>query len=182
MSEETKKQLSNFAAMLLAKWHLSGSSGSDLLHDAIRAVLAGLRPGRYGRHPQWKDLANDAAFSFYLRGVIASLVEAKTRRREHQHCHLSIQESYGNNDAEHVMTIAAASPEEDVAFRDLRSELFARLATRCPARLQPMLRKWEQVSAWSSKIPVEGFQRRDRVELRRLAKEICSELGVDWRG
>jgi hypothetical protein len=182
MSDETKKQLADFAAMLLAKWHMSALSGRDLLHDAIQAVLVGSGSGRHGRHPLRKDLANDEAFSLYLRGVIGSLVEARTRRREYKHRHLPFQERSGEYDTEQVMTITSPSPEEDIVFRDLNGELFARLAARCPARLQPMLRQWEQVSAWSTNIPVEGFRWRDRMELRRLAKEVCSELGVEWRG
>jgi hypothetical protein len=182
MTDGTKNQLSSFAASLLARSHISTFTGRDLLHDAFQAVLVGHHPGRYGRHPRRKDLANEAAFSHYLRGVIRSLVEGKTRRREHQHSHVPLQQGGAEDPGEHEVPMTLASPEDDLAFRDLKSEIFARLAARCPPRLQPMLQKWEQISAWSSKIPVEGYQRRDRLELRKLAKEVCAELGVDWRG
>jgi hypothetical protein len=179
MTDETKRQLSRFADYRLAGIGLWATTGQDILQDATLAILTGLQAGRYGRHPRKTDLADELAFGGYVKGVINSLIDTLASRREHCHVHQPLDGLNGKTNQEQQTGQATpASPDDDVVFIDLRNELFSRLKSRCPNHLRRPLEGWERVCGWAEVIPIRGFHRRHRAELRVLAKQVSDELGI----
>jgi hypothetical protein len=114
-----------------------------------------------------------------MKGVINSLIETLASRREHCHLHQPLDGLNGETNQEQEPGLAmSVTPDDDVVFIDLRNEFFSRLKSRCPDHLRRPLEGWELVCGWSEEIPVRGFHRRHRAELRVLAKQVSNELGI----
>jgi hypothetical protein len=173
----TPKELSTlagFASFRLARVALNPADGEDLLQDALLAVLRGLESSSEGRHPRKVDLASISTFMNYLRGIIASLVEAERRRFEHD----CVREEFdGNLPASEPLALHAGLwLESDLEFRDLRNELFGRLTERAPEGLLELVQAWQERWDDGDGIPLLGRHRRHRGALRKLAAEVWTEL------
>lgn len=178
LNDEAYRQLREHAEHRLAQNRLWHTTGRDLVQDAIVAVLSGLENGRSGRHPRDEALTDESAFLRYLKGVLNSLVEAETRRREHHYAHKPL-DGFENGfvDEKAIEVAAPATVDGDISFLDLVSEFFRRMRIRCPTHLQRPLEGWHEVCGWSEEIPVRGFHRRHRAELKAVARQVSNELG-----
>ena len=177
IASENLMPLRYYAAYRLQRVGLSGQGAEDLVHDAIAAILNGIRHKKRGRHPLEQDLKSAETFTRYLRGVVNSLVEAERRRREHSHIHVGMNEDFREDDCFlGTQLVAEVGPENDPAWRDFLDELFSRLRGRAPKHLLSMITGWQKESLWAVKIPLGPNCRRHRAELRKLAREILHGL------
>ena len=181
LDDQTKRQLREFADSHLARRGLWGTTGRDLVQDALLAILSGFRPGPQGRHPRSEDLADGAAFANYLRGVLWSLIEAEARKFRIRPPHEPLPtETREDQDYEPGLDLKTASPADEASFADLKSEFFRRLRARCPDYLMALLASWEAVFA-GGRIPLNGGHRRHRAKLLSLARKTLQEMEIPPR-
>ena len=169
--------LRNFAERYLAWRGLPRHSGEDLVQQAILALLVGRELRAEGRHPRRSDLADIPTFLAYLRGVIRSQIDAQRARREQAFHHVEWQEDLTNLVCAEAQ-FRLRSADKHLEFRDLSEQLFRRLRTTAPPRLQQLVMMWQQLEPDSSRIPTAGRHRRLRAELRKLSKQTLKELGA----
>ena len=81
-------QLRVYAAYRLVRQGLNSEASSDVVNDAVRAVLTGLEGGRDGRHPRWVDLQDMSSFVDYLQKAIKSITVSLSR---HEKCLTFVQ-------------------------------------------------------------------------------------------
>jgi len=163
--------LTEFAECRLHARHASTTLGKDMSQEAVRQVLQGLETDQGGRRPRLVDLVNKPAFLNYLRGVVSSLIYAKTRQPGFSPAPL-LEDDDDTAEPRHDDGAAVKAGE----LNDLRDQLFPRLRARAPKRLFPTLDAWEAVFTESDRIPAPG-QRSYVREIRALAKEVLSEIG-----
>jgi hypothetical protein len=179
-------QLERFADHRLASLNLHSAAGADLFHEAVQSVLTGLHQGPEGRHPRSKDLADLATFVEYFRNAIKSVVKG-VARRENRHAWVQLDACVPGspNSSEDVVpelqVPAPVGPDQDAAIADLGAELFRRLRTRAPEHLRPLIEAWETDFVWADAIPLSGAHRQYRAELRRLARQILTEIDPGYR-
>jgi hypothetical protein len=161
------KHLGSFAESRLLRFGLARESRDDLVGKAMTAVLRGLTDNLRGRRPRASDMQTRAAFINFLRGAVASTVEAFARRAEHGHKHLDMGQLPGAS----LPTV----PAPDYALLDLKAQLFKHLREKAPPRLHSTIRAWEAVFLWSDRVPSHPDSYHARA-VRRLAREIILKL------
>lgn len=165
--------LSLFAERRLASFGLPPVFADDLVGKAIASVVFGLYHNGVGRRPREQDMTAHGPFLNYLRGTVASTVEAFARRAEHRHVHTTIFPS--------EFQLTSDNPEPDVTLIDLKTELFKQLKLRAPDRLTPTIRRWEEVFLYADQVPRHP-SRKHAYAVRRLAAEILLEIEPEWVG
>lgn len=177
------RELERYAAGRLVSLGLDPWLAPDLLNEAVRLVLTGLKGGREGRHPRKKDLNDVISFFEYLRQVLKSLSTSVGR---HHRCLMFLPLMTGDaSQIEDALSVrwepaapvpAGSTPE----IRDLRRELFRRLHERVPRRLRSIVKAWEREFGWTDSIPLHGRHRRYRAEVRQFARTILNEMGEEF--
>jgi hypothetical protein len=167
LTTENLTHLGCFAGSRLIRFGLSTEFKEDLTFKALAAVVRGTSGTGHGRRPRPQDLENTEAFLNFLRGAVASTVEAFARRAEHGHEHTPLDGLVG-------ITLPAGT-DPDHVMADLKTQLFERLRARAPARLAPTIRVWEAEFLWSDRVPSYPNSHHARA-VRQLAKEIIFEL------
>jgi len=162
--------LATFAERRLIRFGLSPKFKEDLTAKAVAAVVRGVSGKPGGRRPRAQDLENAQVFLNYLRGAVASTVEAFARRAEHRHEHMALDGR--------IMCPLPAVPAPDQGMLDLGIQLFKHLKARAPVRLGSTIRFWEAQFQWSDRVPPFPNAHHARA-VRRLAREIVLELEPD---
>ena len=181
MDDQIKRQLREFADSHLAQRGLWGTTGRDLVQDALLAILSGFQPGPHGRHPRAEDLADGPVFANYMRGVLWSLIEAEARKRKLRPPHEPLlAENREGQECEPWLDLKTASPADEALFVDLKNEFFRRLRAHCPDYLMPLVARWEAVFP-DDRIPLNGAHRRHRAKLLNLARTALKEMGIALR-
>jgi DNA-directed RNA polymerase specialized sigma24 family protein len=164
--------LTQFAECRLMALGCSPSSGEDLAQRAFLAVIQGLETDRGGRRPRLVDVESKDAFTNYLRGVVASMVEAMTRKQEFRSEHVPLDDEL----LESAVPDGGRSPAEQAELSDLAEQLFPRLLARAPHRLVGSIQEWESIFSESDRIPAHGHPRNPG-EVKELARQVVTELG-----
>lgn len=171
--------LTKFAERRLNLRGLSASFGEDLVYKALNSVIRGLTSSNNGRRPRRIDLVNEAVFLNYLRGAVASTVEAFSRRREHWYVHLAIASSGSPDEVGENEIMASLPDDRRVEMIDLKKVLFAKLREQAPERLHRIIDLWEEVFYWAKRIPSDGSAKRTR-QVRMLAARILQEIDREF--
>lgn len=170
LTQSELEDLAAYARFRLSRVGLPPQLAEDVRQSALLSVLRGSENARSGRHPLPAHLGDLPSFISYLRSIIASLVEARSRARGK------------NPDWVHIEAVDLPSPlpdaGEQVASDDLAAQLFARLFGRAPYRLAPVVTVWAERWRESDQIPLDGRHRRHRQALRKLAAKIINELST----
>lgn len=169
-------RLKNHARYRLERVNLPTNRAEDLVQDAFLAILTGLGTKRVGRHPCDSDLASNAAFSLYVRGVINSLVEAVRRRREHAASHDPFTPNWCGDDEAVRQLPSTDNVLSDINLREELREFFKKLRSAAPNHLQPLIEEWEPHCLSTDRIPIPTGCRRHRLELRLLSKRLLNKL------
>jgi len=159
--------LTLFAERRLASFGLPSMFAEDLVGKAIASVVFGLYQDGTGRRPRKQDVSANAPFLNYLRGTVASTVEAFARRAEHRYIHTEIYLS--------EFQLTPNNPEPDITLIDLKTELFKQLKLRAPDRLTPTICRWEEVFLYADHVPRYPSRKHSRA-VRLLAAEILLEI------
>lgn len=170
--------LTAFVESRLMQLNRSTCEGEDLVQSAILAVVRGLESDQAGRHPRPEEIANKAAFLYYLQGIVLSLLQCRTKSPEVKAYHNQIADEYSPEENERGVVLASPTPDaaERAQWDDLQEVLFSRLRQRAPTRLHGTIDAWERVFQDSDRIPADTF-RKYVVELRGLAREVLQEIG-----
>lgn len=173
-------ELRRHTSYRLKRVALDFQQAEDLVQDAILAVWIGCACATRGRHPAERHLLNKTTFVWYLRGVLNSLVEAKSRGRGPQCINLP-QHTRSTQDEEHgePAIVGTFRPENDAVLQDFFREFFRMLRRRVPKHLTPLVEAWAAESQTADKIPLASGCRRHRYELRRIAQRVLIELDKD---
>ena len=167
-----------YAARRRAWLGLRSHTAADLVHEALQAVLIGLKGGREGRHPRPEDLTDLGAFVVYLEKVIKSVAAVACR---HENCLDFVSWNGSSDDDENgtgrIELAVALDGDKTVELEDLRRQLFPRLRAQSPRHLRRMITLWERDFPWTDRIPLNGRHRQYRAELRAIAGQNLRELG-----
>jgi len=165
LSEADFTGLERFAQWLLDARLLVGAA-ADVTHSAVESLLLGMATDR-GRKPRPVDLTDRPAFLRYMRGVVASKVDAASRRNENVPPVVEL-----SND----MVVDENTPAKNAELADIKVHLFEQLRERAHWKLLPTIEAWEKVFEGSDRIPAVNGHRQYVIEVRLLAQEIVSEL------
>ncbi len=161
---------------------LSPDRAEEIAQDALATVLVGLGCDA-GRHPKAHEVADKTAFRKYLYSVICSLTEAASRKGAVRAPHEPVggTDAAGPHGSGVVVLRAPEAEKEQVALRDLKRELFRRLRDQCPDRLLATVKAWEEVFEYADRIPAGNRPRKYVSEVRELAQQVATELGLSPR-
>lgn len=171
LSQSDITNLTEFAERTLAGKGLNPAAGEDVTQRSLALILQGLESDQSGRVPRLMDTENMDAFRNYVRGVISSVVEAMSRKREFRIEHNPLRNEVDLPDDRTNLT-----PAQIAEWNDLRDQLFQRLRDRAPQSLKATINAWESVFVESDRIPGEGHPR-NVGKVKELAKKIVAELG-----
>lgn len=163
--------LTRFAEYKLVVIGLPVSFGEDLAAQALAFCVRGLESDQAeSRRPRLEDLESKQTLLAWLRGVIASLVESMSSQRQYRAEHLTWDEALGVEQTE-------PTPAQAAELSDLQQALFVQLRERSPRMHQPTIDAWEQVFASTAYVPDVNGRRKYVHMVRKLAREVVSELG-----
>ena len=165
LSESDFTGLERFAQWLLDARLLVGVA-ADVTHSAVESLQLGMATDR-GRKPRPVDLTDRPAFLRYMRGVVASKVDAASRRNENVPPVVEL-----SND----MVVDENTPAKNAELADIKVHLFEQLRERAHWKLLPTIEAWEKVFEGSDRIPAVNGHRQYVIEVRILAQEIVGEL------
>jgi hypothetical protein len=172
------RRLEIYAEQRLHRLHLYTVSGGDLLNEAICSVLTGLDDSEQGRHPRKEDLDDLSAFENYLANVIKS-VASSARRRENRRSNAQqgLERNLVNFSSGFASVIESPDrPDRHLENLDFQNEFFSQLKLRTSGRLKKLATRWQRESHSTDAIPLKGDHRQYRADLRRIARQVISEI------
>jgi hypothetical protein len=163
--------LTQFAEYKLVVVGLPASFGEDLAAQALAFCVRGLESDQaQSRRPHLENLESKQSLLAWLRGVIASLVESMSSQRQYRAEHLAWDEALGVEQTE-------PTPAQAAEVSDLQRALFARLRERSPQMHQSTIDAWDQVFTGTAYVPDVNGRRKYVHIVRKLAREVVTELG-----
>lgn len=185
LTEAHRQQLLDFAAKRMWRVRrspgmerfLAGKTPGDLVNSALEKLLLGDTHPKKGRQLPVKNRQSLEAFLHCVRNVINSELSNAITALETTCEHLPL------GDAE--TEPGSVEPTDPVDLprllerRDLEQELFRRLRQRAAPDLQPIVAHWAPRFLSEDRIASRGFDRRRVSQVRRLAREILTELAQE---
>ncbi|MDR3409977.1 MAG: hypothetical protein P4L87_03365 [Formivibrio sp.] len=143
---------------------LSTAQAEDVVQEALIAVITG------ERNPLPHNVADNDAFTKYLRGVVKSKIFAL---KEHAR-KIRFDEMPEPSECD-IPSLSAENPFESVAIGELKEELFAYLKANMPARHQETIEAWRNVFEESDRIPAIKGRRKYVAEIRAKTQEFIRQ-------
>lgn len=163
ITPETLDRLNRFSMSRLLALHLPLLFVEDLPQDAIKDIL------ERKRNPQPADLASSKAFENYIRGIISSKAWQMTKRTKFESAHSAPQ-------IDTTIPANTNSPARAAEQADLKETLFALLKKRMARSDTATAEEWQATFEHADRIPVVNGKRKSTWRLRKIAREIASEL------
>ena len=185
LTEAHQQQLLDFAAKRIRRVRrslgmerfLAGKTSADLVNGALEKLLLGDTHPKKGRHLPVKNRQSLETFLHGVRNVINSELSNAVTALETTCEHVPL----GDAETE-PGSVEPTDPVDLVRLlerRDLQRELFSRLRQRAAPDLQPIVEHWAPRFLSDDRIARGAFDRRRVSQVRRLAREILTELAQE---
>jgi len=118
----------------------------------------------------------------YIRSAVNSIIEAAKRDRALYVIHETVELAHDIEGQETLVVLTAPTPvTEDVAWLDLKKELFARMRRFAPPNLLRKIDEWEKSFLWDMELPA-WKNRAHRDQIRSLAMQVLKHIAKDFGG